>query len=171
MTNSAKNKTQSCAPGNLVSFADQQNLHNNRIKNHTVGLDTSNQERPASSRFSANRVVIQTSNAQVAARISQPSQIMFDRRELNEILRVYGFKVAAGEWRDYAIDHLKDRAVFSVFRKSSEVAMFRIEKTPKLSRKQGAYSVVTMAGVVLKRGADLRQVLRVFDKKTKLKVL
>jgi len=171
MSNSAENKTQFCAPGNLVSFADQRNLHNNRTKNHSVGFDTSIQARSSSSRSSANRVVIQTSNAQVAARTSQPSQIMFDRRELNAILRVYGFKVAAGEWRDYAIDHLKDRAVFSVFRKSSEVAIFRIEKKPKLTRKQGAYSVVTMAGVVLKRGADLRQVLRVFDKKTKLKVL
>ena len=103
--------------------------------------------------------------------MAPPSQIMFDRRELNEILRVYGFKVAAGEWRDYAIDHLKDRAVFSIFRRASEIAVFRIEKNPKLARKQGAYSVVTVAGVVLKRGSDLRQVLRVFDKKTKLKIL
>ena len=158
MSNSAENETQFCAQGNLVSFADQRDLQNNRIRSAALVI-------------TAQRVVIQTSNAQVAARTTPPPQIMFDRRELNEILRVYGFKVAAGEWRDYAIDHLKDRAVFSVFRKSSEVAMFRIEKDPKLARKQGAYSVVTVAGVVLKRGADLRQVLRVFDKKTKLKVL
>ncbi len=155
MSNSAENETQSCAPGNLVSFAD---LQNNRTRSPALVS-------------SAQRVVIRTSNAQVAARTTPPPQIMFDRCELNEILRVYGFKVAAGEWRDYAIDHLKDRAVFSVFRKSSEVAMFRIEKDPKLARKQGAYSVVTVAGVVLKRGANLRQVLRVFDKKTKLKIL
>ena len=171
MTDSAENETQSCASGNLVSFADQRNLHISRTKNHSAKINTLIQARSASSRTSAKRVVIQTSNAQVAARTSLPSQIMFDRRELTEILRVYGFKVAAGEWRDYAIDHLKDRAVFSVFRKSSETAMFRIEKNPKLARKQGAYSVVTMAGVVLKRGADLHQILRVFDKKTKLKVL
>ena len=165
MTDSADNKTQICASGNLVSFADQRDLHNSRPKYHFAG------SRSPALMPTAQRVIIQTSNAQVAAHSSPPSQIMFNRRELNEILRVYGFKVAAGEWRDYAIDHLKDRAVFSVFRKSSEVAMFRIEKNPKLTRKQGAYSVVTVAGVVLKRGSDLRQVLRVFDKKTKLKLL
>lgn len=158
MTDSAENESQSYHSAKLVSFADQRDLHANRTRSSALVT-------------TAQRVVIQTSNAQVAARTAPPSQIMFDRRELNEILRVYGFKVAAGEWRDYAIDHLKDRAVFSVFRKSSEVAMFRIEKDPKLARKQGAYSVVTVAGVVLKRGADLRQVLRVFDKKTKLKIL
>jgi hypothetical protein len=158
MTDSAENESQSYHFANLVSFTDQRDLHANRTRSPAL-IPT------------AQRVVIQTSNAQVAARSATPSQIMFDRHELNEILRVYGFKVAAGEWRDYAIDHLKDRAVFSVFRKSSEVAMFRIEKDPKLARKQGAYSVVTVAGVVLKRGADLRQVLRVFDKKPKLKVL
>ena len=76
--------------------------------------------------------------------------------------------VAGGEWRDYAIDHLKDRAVFSVFRKASERALFRIEKDPKLANRQGAYSVVAENGVILKRGQDLRQVLKVFDKKLRL---
>jgi hypothetical protein len=169
MTDSTENETQTYDSANLVSFADQRDLHISRIHKHPANrLSVSHS---SASRLAAQRVVIQTSNAQVAARVLPPSQIMFDRGELNEILRVYGFKVAAGEWRDYAIDHLKDRAVFSVFRKSSEIPMFRIEKNPKLARKQGAYSVVTVAGVVLKRGADLRQVLRVFDKKTKLKVL
>ena len=90
--------------------------------------------------------------------------ISFDRRELNQILRVYGRKVADGEWRDYAIDHLKDRAVFSVFRRTSEVPMFRIEKHPKLSRRQGAFSVTAASGLIVKRGQDLAQVLRIFDK-------
>ncbi|MHC1547418.1 DUF2794 domain-containing protein [Phyllobacterium sp. K27] len=90
--------------------------------------------------------------------------ITFNRRELNQILRVYGFMVSAGEWRDYAIDHLSDRAIFSVFRRTSEVPMFRIEKNPKLSRKQGAYSVIAASGLILKRGHELDRVLRVFDK-------
>ncbi len=98
-------------------------------------------------------------------------QVTFDRRELNQILRIYGFKVAAGEWRDYAIDHLNERAVFSVYRKTSEVPLFQIEKNPKLANRQGAYRVISVAGQVLKRGSDLRQVLLVFEKKPKLRVL
>lgn len=90
--------------------------------------------------------------------------ISFNRRELNQILRIYSFMVSAGEWRDYAIDHLTDRAVFSVFRRASEVPMFRIEKNPRLARKQGAYSVVAAGGLILKRGHELDRVLRVFDK-------
>lgn len=90
--------------------------------------------------------------------------VSFDRRELSEILRVYGRMVAAGEWRDYAIDMLKDRAVFSIFRRSSEMPIFRVEKNPKLARRQGAYSVIAAGGLVMKRGTDLAQVLRVFDK-------
>src|SRR5690242_21940460 len=76
------------------------------------------------------------------ARVSPaPSQVTFSRRELNRILDLYGRKVAAGEWRDYAIDFLKDRAVFSVFRRTSEVPLYRIEKNPKLARRQGAYKI------------------------------
>ncbi|MCH6048255.1 DUF2794 domain-containing protein, partial [Salmonella enterica] len=78
--------------------------------------------------------------------------VTFNRRELDQILRIYGFMVSAGEWRDYAIDHLNDRAVFSVFRRTSEVPMFRIEKNPRLARKQGAYSVIAASGLILKRG-------------------
>ena len=92
----------------------------------------------------------------------------FHRRELDAILRLYSRMVAEGEWRDYAIDHMKDRAVFSVFRRTSEVPLFRIEKNPKLARKQGAFSVVAAGGLILKRGHDLKQVLRVFDKSPKL---
>jgi len=90
--------------------------------------------------------------------------VRFDRRELDQILRIYSLMVGAGEWRDYAIDHLKDRAVFSVFRRSSEIPLYRIEKNPKLARKQGAFSVIAASGMVLKRGHDLANVLKVFDK-------
>jgi len=90
--------------------------------------------------------------------------VAFDRHELSEILKVYGRMVAAGEWRDYAIDHLADRAVFSIFRRTSEVPIYRVEKNPKLARKQGAYSVIAQTGMILKRGGELDRVLRVIDK-------
>ena len=93
-----------------------------------------------------------------------PSQVTFNRRELNRILDLYGRKVAAGEWRDYAIDFLKDRAVFSVFRRTSEVPLYRIEKNPKLTQKQGAFSVISATGLILRRGPELDRVLRVLDK-------
>lgn len=88
----------------------------------------------------------------------------FDRRELHPILTVYGHMVAAGEWRDYALDFLPDVAVFSIFRRASETALFRIEKRPKLKARQGQYAVIAMGGLVMKRGHDLAQVLKVFDK-------
>lgn len=92
-------------------------------------------------------------------------QIVFNRQELTAILAVYGRKVATGEWRDYAIDLTRDKAVFSIFRRSSEFPLFRIEKDPKLARKQGAYSVVAAGGLILKRGHDLARVLDVIDKR------
>lgn len=91
--------------------------------------------------------------------------VTFHRRELDQLLNIYGKMVAAGEWRDYAIDHLRDRAVFSVFRRSSEVPLFQVVKDPKLARRQGAYSVVSTNGQTLKRGHDLTRVLSVFFKK------
>ena len=94
-----------------------------------------------------------------------PTTIAFDRRELREILTVYGRKVAAGEWRDYAMDFGREKAVFSVFRKTSEWPLYRIEKNPKYARKQGAYSVIAATGLILKRGQDLTHVLEVFEKK------
>jgi len=90
-------------------------------------------------------------------------QVTFNRREINRILDLYGRKVAAGEWRDYAIDFLKDRAVFSVFRRSTEVPIYRIEKNPKLSRRQGAYSVISATGHIVRRGHELERVLRSID--------
>lgn len=97
----------------------------------------------------------------------EPLPITFHRRELDAILWIYGRMVGEGEWRDYAIDHLKDRAVFSVFKRSGEYPLYRIEKNPKLAAKQGAFSVVGTDGRILKRGHDLRQVLKVFDKALK----
>jgi hypothetical protein len=92
------------------------------------------------------------------------SQVSFDRHELRAILDLYGRKVAEGEWRDYAIDFTTEKAVFSIFRRSSEVPLYRIEKDPRLARRQGAYAVVAGTGLTLKRGHDLRHVLRVIDR-------
>lgn len=97
-----------------------------------------------------------------ARHVSMP--VMFERRELMQVLNLYSHMVAAGEWKDYAIDSLKECAVFSVFRRASETPLYRIEKTPKLARRQGAFSVVNANGMILKRGHDLTSVLRVFDK-------
>lgn len=94
--------------------------------------------------------------------------VTFNRQELDRILRIYGRMVASGEWRDYAIDHMEDRAVFSIFRRTSEVPLFRIEKNPRLARRQGAYSVIAASGLVMKRGHELQSVLRVFDKSLRL---
>ena len=105
--------------------------------------------------------------ARVAPLPARPAQICFNRLELNEILAVYGRMVAAGEWRDYAIDFGREKAVFSVFRRATEYPLFRIEKNPKLARKQGAYSVVAANGLILKRGTELKRVLAVLDGKLK----
>ncbi|WP_282077299.1 DUF2794 domain-containing protein [Epibacterium ulvae] len=93
------------------------------------------------------------------------TQVAFDKRELHVILSLYGRMVAAGEWRDYGISSLKEMAVFSVFRRTAEFPLYRIEKRPKLRHRQGQYSVVTMDGQILKRGKDLRTVLRVLERK------
>lgn len=103
-----------------------------------------------------------------AAHPSPAQQVSFERHELERILRLYGRKVAAGEWRDYAVDFLKDRAIFSVFRRSAEVPIYRIEKNPRLARRQGAYSVITATGLILKRGHELDRVLRVLDRSLSL---
>jgi len=94
-----------------------------------------------------------------------PEQVSFHRRELGAILSIYGQLVAAGEWRDYAIDMSRDAAVFSVFRRMGETPAYRIEKRPKNAAKQGAYSVVASDGRVLKRGSDLAMTLRIFNRK------
>jgi hypothetical protein len=96
-----------------------------------------------------------------------PSVVAFSRRELFAILDVYGRQVAQGE---YAIDHGRETATFSIFRRASESPIYRVEKTPKLARKQGAYSVVTATGLILKRGNELDRVLAVIDKRVRLVV-
>jgi len=93
-----------------------------------------------------------------------PHRVTFTRDELQAILNLYGRMVAEGEWRDYAIDFTRDRAVFSVFRRTSEMPLYRIVKEPRLARRQGAYAVVTATGLVLKRGHDLDRVLKVIDR-------
>jgi hypothetical protein len=96
------------------------------------------------------------------------SEVTFSRRELDRILRLYGRKVAEGEWRDYAIDFLKDRAVFSVFRHACEVPIYRIEKNPRLERRQGAYSVISATGHIVRRGRELDGVLGALDSSLRL---
>ena len=98
----------------------------------------------------------------------RPSTIFFTRRELSEILNLYGRKVAAGEWRDYAIDFGREKAVFSVFRNASEVPLYRIEKAPRLARRQGVYSVIAATGLILKRAHDLGRVLGVLEERVRL---
>lgn len=92
-------------------------------------------------------------------------QVSFHRTELAVIMPLYGRMVAAGEWRDYGISMLKDVAIFAVYRRAAETPLYRIEKRPALAGRQGQYAVVGMDGQVLKRGPDLRTVLRVLEKK------
>ena len=92
-----------------------------------------------------------------------PAIVFFDRPELDRLLRLYGRMVAAGEWRDYAIDGGRESASFSVFRRSGEAPSYRVEKRPALARRQGAWAVIGQGGLVLRRGHEIEQVLRVFD--------
>ena len=96
---------------------------------------------------------------------SIPQQVSFHRTELQPILSVYGRMVALGEWRDYGISSLRDVAVFSIFRRTAENPIYRIEKRPKLKQRQGQYCVIGIDGQVLKRGHDLAAVLRVLERK------
>ncbi len=98
-------------------------------------------------------------------RTDSPGQTAFDRRELTLILALYGRAVAAGEWRDYGLSFLRDVAVFSIFRRTAEHPLYRIEKRPRLRQRQGMYAVIGMDGQVLKRGHDLKSVLGVLDRK------
>jgi hypothetical protein len=100
-----------------------------------------------------------------------PPQVTFDRRELGLILNLYGRMVAAGEWRDYAMDFLRDRAVFSIFRRAAETPLYTVVKDPSLARKQGLYAVMSGEGRVLKRGHELDRVLAVLAAKAKLEIV
>jgi Protein of unknown function (DUF2794) len=93
----------------------------------------------------------------------QKGAVFFSRAELDQILSLYGRQVAAGVWRDYAIDSLSDRVLFSIFRRASEVPLYQVEKRPALAQRQGAFCVRAAGGLVLKRGADLAAVLRVIE--------
>ncbi|MFC4626355.1 DUF2794 domain-containing protein [Daeguia caeni] len=123
-------------------------------------MDSSGSAQEAASYSASDKVVRLDRN--------KPAPVSFDRHELGKILNIYGRMVAAGAWRDYAIDHMSDRAVFSIYRRAAEVPLFRIEKNPKLAAKQGAYSVIAASGLIMKRGHELDRVLRVFDKSLKL---
>jgi hypothetical protein len=101
-------------------------------------------------------------------RRNTPEPVTFKRRELDRILQVYSRLVAEGHCRDYAIDHLRDKAVFSAFRRASEVPLYCIEKDPSRARKQGAFAIISAAGLVLKRGHELEIVLKYFDKPPRL---
>jgi len=92
-----------------------------------------------------------------------PAIVSFDKRELAMLLNVYGKKVSQGEWRDYAMDMLRDRALFSIYRRSSERPQYVVEKNPKLRNKQGQYTVTNSEGRVLRRGHELDKVLRVLE--------
>ncbi len=94
-----------------------------------------------------------------------PEKVAFDRLEIGMIMNVYGRMVAAGEWRDYGMSFLKDVAVFAIFKRTSENPIYRIEKRPKLRHKQGLYAVISIDGQILKRGHDLKTVLRVLERK------
>ena len=106
--------------------------------------------------------------ARYATATALPNRVTFNRFELNRILNLYGRMVADGEWRDYAIDFMRDRAVFSIFRRASEVPLYRIEKDPRLARKQGIYSVISATGLILRRGHELDRVLLAIDRKPAL---
>ena len=115
--------------------------------------------KPADSGLASQGMALDPTYVQPASAV-----VFFERRELERLLRLYGRMVAAGEWRDYAIAGLSESAIFSVFRRSSEQPLYRIEKRPALARKQGQWAVLNQSGHILKRGHELDQVLRVFDK-------
>jgi len=117
---------------------------------------------PIQLRAYARRSEVSTGSLHGSSSVVSPHAVTaFTRSELSAILAVYGRLMAEGECRDYALDFGKETAVFSIFRRASEVPIYRIEKTPKLARKQGAYSVVTPTGLILKRGHELPRVLEV----------
>jgi hypothetical protein len=117
-----------------------------------AGMDADWRERPSA--FSAQK--------------DATAIIAFNRLELRVIFDVYGARVAAGDWRDYALDFTASRAVFSIFRRACETPLYRIEKNPSLARRQGAYSVTDASGLILRRGQDLPQVLSVLNRKLRL---
>ena len=98
------------------------------------------------------------------SRSTGPSQVAFDRQEISAIMNVYGQMVSKGDWKDYAMDFLRDKAVFSIYRRATEHPLYRIEKVPALRNKQGQFAIIAPGGLVLKRGHELKTVLKIFDK-------
>jgi len=94
-----------------------------------------------------------------------PNEVFFDRHEFNQVLRLYGRMVAAGDWRDYAISHDAEKCEFAVYHRAADSPLYRIVKTPKLARKQGAFAILSAAGRVLRRGHELAAVLRFLEPK------
>ena len=109
--------------------------------------------------------------AATATQPGLPANVTFDRAELREILGLYGRRVSEGEWRDYAINFLPQKAIFAVFRRSSEMPLYRIEKDPSLNTRQGKYAVIVATGLILRRGNDLTRVLAALEKKPRLVVV
>ena len=109
-------------------------------------------------------MVSQTNTSSNLREMANP-QVAFHRTELAPILSLYGRMVAAGEWRDYGISCLREVAIFSIFRRTAEHPMYQIEKRPKLRDRQGMYAVVGMDGQILRRGHELKAVLRVLERK------
>lgn len=95
----------------------------------------------------------------------QPASVMWTRPELGDLMRVYGREVAAGRWRDYALSGGREAARFAIYRRSSEVPLYTIDKVPALRRKQGQYVLRGMDGQVLRRGHDLAALMRFFDRR------
>ena len=93
------------------------------------------------------------------------AQVGFEREELTRILDLYGRMVAAGNWRDYAIDLGRDMAVFSAFRRSAERPEYRIVKDPALRNRQGMWALMGEGGAMLKRGHELAAVLAPVERK------
>ena len=114
----------------------------------------------------ARQITGRSFSGQTESWSNTPRNVTFDRVELRRILDAYGRGVAAGEWKDYALDFGPQKSVFTIFRRTSEAPLYRIEKVPALSRKQGAFAIVTVTGLVLRRGNDLARVLAIIEKKT-----
>ena len=105
------------------------------------------------------------SNVSAFPQRGTPSQVGFERRELDRILNLYGRMVAAGHWKDYAMDMRRDVAIFAAFRRASERPQIRIEKRPAERNRQGMWSLHGEQGQILKRGHDLAGILAPVERK------
>jgi Protein of unknown function (DUF2794) len=144
------------------------NLRETRLDPEAHRRDDVLQHKPGRRRMSEGDPIQFRPRHQPDAQLQQGQRalavVAFNRQELSAILNVYGRKVAAGEWRDYAMDFDAETATFAVYRRASDMPLYRIEKCPKLARKQGAYAVISVSGQILKRGHDLDRVLAIFEK-------